>query len=101
MHLKSFGNEPYRGNSESMHRLEPNMRGIRKIYFDGASDVPNSTLPVLLYRSVLPLHATGKSSAFRERFKGAGWTGIWTTRFTTTPTSTPTPTKYSASRKVR
>jgi len=26
----------------------------------------------------LPLHATGKSSAFRERFKGAGWTGIWT-----------------------
>src|SRR6476620_3191899 len=50
MHLKSFGNEPYRGNSESMHRLEPNMRGIRKIYFDGVSDVLNSTLFVLLYR---------------------------------------------------
>jgi uncharacterized protein YjlB len=54
------------------------MRRIRKIYFDRESDVPNSTLPVLLYRSVLPLHAAGKSSAFRERFKGTGWTGIWT-----------------------
>jgi len=54
------------------------MRRIRKIYFDRESDVPNSTLPVLLYRSVLPLHTAGKSSAFREHFKGAGWTGIWT-----------------------
>jgi uncharacterized protein YjlB len=62
---------------ESIHRLEPNMRRIRKIYFDRASDVPNSALPVLLYRSVLPLHAASKSRAFRERFKGAGWTGIW------------------------
>jgi uncharacterized protein YjlB len=54
------------------------MRRIRQIYFDRESDVPNSTLPVLLYRSVLPLHAAGNSSAFRERFKGTGWTGIWT-----------------------
>ena len=54
------------------------MRRIRKIYFDKASDVPNNTLPVLLYRSVLPLHTAGKARAFRERFQSSGWTGIWT-----------------------
>jgi uncharacterized protein YjlB len=54
------------------------MRRVRKFYFEKAADVPNSTLPVLLYRSVLQLHAAGKANAFRERFKGAGWTVIWT-----------------------
>lgn len=54
------------------------MRRVRKIYFEKAEDVPNSILPVLLYRSVLPLHAAGKGNAFRDRFKSAGWTGIWT-----------------------
>jgi uncharacterized protein YjlB len=42
-----------------------------------AADIPNSSLPVLLYRSVLPLHAARKAHAFRERFKSAGWTGVW------------------------
>jgi uncharacterized protein YjlB len=54
------------------------MRRVRKIYFEMAADVPNSSLPVLLYRSVLPLHAAGKADAFRERFKRAGWKGLWT-----------------------
>jgi uncharacterized protein YjlB len=54
------------------------MSKIRQIHFDKGSDVPNSTLPVLLYRSVLPLHTAGKASAFREHFQAAGWTGIWT-----------------------
>jgi len=54
------------------------MRGIREIHFAKAADVPNSTLPVLLYRSVLPPHTAGKANAFRERFKRAGWIGIWT-----------------------
>jgi uncharacterized protein YjlB len=54
------------------------MRRVRKIYFEKAADVPNSTLPVLLYRAVLPPHAAGKANAFRERFKRAGWAGIWT-----------------------
>jgi uncharacterized protein YjlB len=54
------------------------MRRGRKIYFEKAADVPNSALPVLLYRSVLALHTAGKANAFRERFKSAGWTGIWT-----------------------
>jgi uncharacterized protein YjlB len=54
------------------------MRRVRKIFFAKVSDVPNSNLPVLLYRSVLPLHEPGKTNAFRERFKSAGWAGVWT-----------------------
>jgi uncharacterized protein YjlB len=54
------------------------MRRVLKIYFKKAADVPNSTLPVLLYRLVLQLHTGRKANAFRERFKSAGWTGIWT-----------------------
>jgi uncharacterized protein YjlB len=52
--------------------------GVRKIYFAKAADVPNSMLPVLLYRAVIPSHAADKAKTFRERFKAAGWTGIWT-----------------------
>ena len=54
------------------------MGKVRKIYFEKAADVPNSTLPVLLYRAVLPPHAAGKASVFRTRFKRSGWAGIWT-----------------------
>ena len=54
------------------------MRRIREIHFGKATDVPNSTLPVLLYRAVLPPKSAAKADAFREHFKGAGWTGIWT-----------------------
>jgi uncharacterized protein YjlB len=41
-------------------------------------DVPNSTLPVLLYRGVLTANAAGKAKLFRERFKANDWVGIWT-----------------------
>jgi uncharacterized protein YjlB len=51
---------------------------IRKIYFDIAADVPNSPLPVLLYRGVLPPHSADKANAFRRHFRTAGWIGIWT-----------------------
>ena len=51
---------------------------VRKIYFDKAADVPNSLLPVLLYRAVMPSHTPRKAATFREHFKGAGWTGRWT-----------------------
>src|SRR3954452_12399884 len=54
------------------------MSRVRKIYFGRAADVPNSTLHVLLYRSVLSPGTAGKASAFRARFKRTGWTGIWT-----------------------
>lgn len=51
---------------------------VRKIYFDKAADVPNSTLPALLYRAVLLPNIADKANAFRAHFKSAGWTGIWT-----------------------
>lgn len=54
------------------------MKRIRTIHFDKAGDVPNSNLPVLLYRSVLASHTAAKARAFRERFEANGWTGIWT-----------------------
>jgi uncharacterized protein YjlB len=51
---------------------------IRLIHFERATDVPNSFLPVVLYRSVLPAHAAGKARAFRQRFQWNGWSGVWT-----------------------
>ena len=54
------------------------MKRVRTIHFDKAADVPNSNLPVLIYRSVLASHAASKARTFRERFKANGWTGIWT-----------------------
>jgi uncharacterized protein YjlB len=54
------------------------MTRVRKIYFAKAADVPNSKLPVLLYRAVLAPHTAGKESKFRKRFRDARWTGIWT-----------------------
>src|ERR1041385_1301477 len=54
------------------------MKSVRKIHFGAAGDVPNNTLPVLLYRSVLAANAAEKARLFRERFEENGWTGIWT-----------------------
>ncbi len=51
---------------------------VRKIYFGKAADVPNSRLPVLLYRAILPPHTADKAKIFREHFSEAGWKGIWT-----------------------
>ena len=54
------------------------MKPIRTIHFDKAADVPNSNLPVLIYRSAVQGHAADKAGAFRECFKANGWSGIWT-----------------------
>jgi len=54
------------------------MKPIRTIHFDKTTDVPNSSLPVILYRSVLPDDAADRARAFRGHFKVNGWTGIWT-----------------------
>ena len=54
------------------------MKRIQTIHFDKAGDVPNSYLPVLIYRSVLQDHLADQARAFRERFKANGWSGIWT-----------------------
>jgi uncharacterized protein YjlB len=51
---------------------------VRQIYFGKAADVPNSTLPVLLYRAILLPHTANKAKIFRDRFRGAGWKGLWT-----------------------
>ena len=40
------------------------MKTIRELYLEKGSDVPNSRLPVLLYRSVLAPHSAGKANAF-------------------------------------
>ena len=54
------------------------MKAPQKIFFDKASDVPNSSLPVLLFRGVIEPDARGKSALFRRTFKKQGWVGIWT-----------------------
>ena len=54
------------------------MKSVRKIHFAMAKDVPNNTLPVLLYRGVLAANAAEKPKLFCERFKENGWTGLWT-----------------------
>jgi uncharacterized protein YjlB len=54
------------------------MRQFREICFDKGADVPNSGLPVLIYRAVLPSHRAHKADAFRKSFQAAGWSGVWT-----------------------
>lgn len=54
------------------------MERVRKIHFEKAVDVPNSPLPVLLYRAVLGPNTANKADTFRTRFKKSGWAGIWT-----------------------
>src|SRR5690242_10477668 len=54
------------------------MKRVRRIHFGMAEDVPNSALPVLLYRGVLAANAAEKAKRFRERFQENGWTGLWT-----------------------
>jgi uncharacterized protein YjlB len=54
------------------------MQSVRKFHFGPADDVPNNTLPVLLYRGVLAANAADKARLFRKRFKENGWAGLWT-----------------------
>lgn len=54
------------------------MRRPRAIRFQKADDVPNSTLPVLLFRGVIEVEASDKAKRFRARFQENGWTGVWT-----------------------
>jgi uncharacterized protein YjlB len=54
------------------------MKRVRRFHFGMAEDVPNSNLPVLLYRGVLAANAAGKAKRFRERFQENGWSGLWT-----------------------
>ena len=53
------------------------MNKPRKVYLDKGDDVPNSALPVLIFRSVLAPGARDKANAFRERFRKSQWSGLW------------------------
>jgi uncharacterized protein YjlB len=54
------------------------MTTVSKFYFEKASDVPNSLLPVMLVRTALAPNTSGKARLFREAFRRNGWTGLWT-----------------------
>jgi uncharacterized protein YjlB len=54
------------------------MQRPRAVYFEKASDVPNSNLPVLIFRGALAPTAPAKARRFREAFRRNGWTGVWT-----------------------
>jgi uncharacterized protein YjlB len=54
------------------------MKTPRQLYFEKGPDVPNSTLPALLFRGVLPRNSAGKVRRFRAIFKRNGWIGEWT-----------------------
>jgi uncharacterized protein YjlB len=48
------------------------------LFFPKAKNVPNSSLPVLIYRSALALKAKDKEKQLKESFKKNGWVGVWT-----------------------
>jgi len=54
------------------------MRSPRKVYLEKTHDIPNSNLPALLYRGVIPAEEGRKADRFRKQFKSNGWTGLWT-----------------------
>jgi uncharacterized protein YjlB len=54
------------------------VRKPRKVWFEKGEDVPNSSLPVLIYRGVLAAGARDKANRFRERFRENQWSGLWT-----------------------
>lgn len=56
----------------------PTMKPPTALYFQKASDVPNSRLPVLIFRSALPRNSENKARQFRSIFRGNGWKGLWT-----------------------
>lgn len=54
------------------------MKTPRQLHFQKGTDVPNSTLPALLFRGVLAPNSFGKIERFRQTFRRNGWVGIWT-----------------------
>jgi uncharacterized protein YjlB len=54
------------------------MRSPQRLRLPKKQDIPNSNLPVLIFRKLLPPSETAKASAFRRAFQKNGWVGIWT-----------------------
>lgn len=54
------------------------MKLPNRIYLAKGPDVPNSQLPVLLFRGMLPLNESEKAGTFRNVFRRNKWVGVWT-----------------------
>ena len=54
------------------------MKTPRAVFFEKSTDVPNSKLPVLMFRGALAPTAMAKARRFREAFRRNGWAGVWT-----------------------
>ena len=61
-----------------MGTADSTMKTPRKVYFGKTGDVPNSRLPVLIFRGVLAPQVGRKAQRFRRAFKKNSWTGLWT-----------------------
>jgi len=48
------------------------------VYLEKTHEIPNSNLPALLYRAVIPAGASKKADRFRKEFRRNGWSGLWT-----------------------
>jgi uncharacterized protein YjlB len=60
------------------YRPKVTMKTPRQLHFEKGNDVPNSHLPALLFRSILPPNISKKAECFRRTFRANGWSGIWT-----------------------
>ena len=49
----------------------------QKLHLQPGETMPNSRLPVLIYRGALPVDATNKAGDFDRLFERNGWRGTW------------------------
>jgi uncharacterized protein YjlB len=54
------------------------MKSPLRLYFPKSKDIPNSDLPVLVFRNVAPGGKDRRAEVFRRAFKKNGWVGVWT-----------------------
>lgn len=53
-----------------------NMKSPLRLYFRKTENIPNSHLPVLLFRNIAP--QSSKADVFRRAFRKNGWVAVWT-----------------------
>lgn len=61
-----------------MKSEDGNMKLPSRLYLHKTADVPNSRLPVLVFRNLLPPSKNSKADLFRRVFRKNEWVGIWT-----------------------
>ncbi len=54
------------------------MKSPLRLYFPKTAEIPNNSLPVLLFRGIVPHDASDKPGIFRRAFRKNGWVGVWT-----------------------